>query len=1017
EVASKEYTVTVDTTVDAGKPEIVTDLDGDSTITTTVDPKDVTKVEVIDPKTGKEIPGLTVKGPDADGKVVIEGKIPAGVDPELKVTDKVGNEVTTPITDKTPAATVFVDGYEDNVDGQGKVTTPSNIESGDFTNDNTPVISGTATNAKTVDVYIDGKLVGTATVGTDGKWSLPELTTPLSEGPHTITAKATNGAGKEVGSNEYTVTVDTKIDAGKPHIEMDKEGNVTITTTVDPDDHVTKVEIVDKDGNPVLDVDTKEPLVGTPDAEGNVKIEGKLPPEVTTPELKVTDKAGNTTKVPTPFILEDEAFIGKIVAGSDTTATYTVGTQPINGTVTIDSKTGEYTYTPNKDFSGGDTFTVSVSDDNGEVKEIMVPIFVTAVADAPSITESMEFDVGELALNKYVWNNINGKITIGGKEYEFDGSKTGGNGSGNGINPTTLVEGINALLANKDKDGERKPAVEDQTTILKDPDVKAGSAVLINGLVYLEEGKTYTYKGQADDSGMIIIGNGLSSQYVSWAGPTGGQHSSVFTVEKTGFYDFNLYVHNETGKGNFDFKVTEENGADVKYYPSAEAIQKELPGFIQLGDKDTANGFYDMKFGYAGYETDKIKLEKIHAKLADVDGSETLTVTLSNLPAGTKLTVTSVDNQGNEVLVEVTADSNGQIILTGKDNVVEFKDFELELPKDAKVGTETINVEVTATEKSNGDSKSDSFDFEVTVKDPADLITTMKVETAGNGDDDIAGIDGSHNVLVGDQGGVQTNFVAGHDYNVAVVLDVSGSMYYSMGDTNRMAVAKEGLKLFVSQMANHQGEINFTLITFDFDAKAYGTFKVTQDNLQEVWDKIDSIPKENKGTSPEAGFDLANTWFNQQTNNFENQTYFITDGDPSGKEQYHWDNRDAKFKPLAEQSKVFAVGLGEVHVDNVKRYDNTDEFGNKIENWSKDNTGSAQVLQDKEALISYLIGGSENFKPAEAGNDKVTGGNGHDILFGDAINTNHLQWDGRDSIKHPQYSGYSTLIDYLKATV
>ena len=292
EVASKEYTVTVDTTVDAGKPEIVTSTDGTSTITTTV-PKDVDKsgVKVIDPKTGKEIPGLTVNGPDKDGKVTITGKVPAGVTPELKVTDKVGNEVTTPITDKTAPATVSVDGYEDNVGNA-----PENIGLDKSTNDNKPVISGSATNAKTVEVTITDSagqvLKKTATVGADGKWSLPQLTEVLADGKVTITAKATNGAGKETSSNVYTVTVDTAVDAGQPEIITDKGGTSTITTTVDPKD-VTKVEVIDPT--------TKQPipgLVGTPDPiTGEVKITGKIPAGVT-PELKVTDGAGNEKQVP-----------------------------------------------------------------------------------------------------------------------------------------------------------------------------------------------------------------------------------------------------------------------------------------------------------------------------------------------------------------------------------------------------------------------------------------------------------------------------------------------------------------------------------------------------------------------------------------------------------------------------------------------------------------------------------------------------------------------------------------------
>ncbi|GAA5102625.1 BapA/Bap/LapF family prefix-like domain-containing protein [Wohlfahrtiimonas larvae] len=292
-VTSNTYEVTVDTKVDAGKPEIVTDLDGDSTITTTVDPEDVTKVEVIDPTTKQPIPGLVVKGPDDKGQVIITGKVPTDVMPELKVTDNVGNEKQVPIVDQTPKATVEVTGYDDN---EGSIQ--GNVESGKATDDNTPVISGTATNAKTVEVTItdaEGQvLTKTATVE-DGKWSLPELTEVLADGKVTITAVAKDALGRPVTSNTYEVIVDTKVDAGKPEIVTDLDGDSTITTTVDPKD-VTKVEIVDKDGNPILDVKTGEPLVGKPDPiTGEVKIEGKIPKGIE-PELKVTDHVGNEGK-------------------------------------------------------------------------------------------------------------------------------------------------------------------------------------------------------------------------------------------------------------------------------------------------------------------------------------------------------------------------------------------------------------------------------------------------------------------------------------------------------------------------------------------------------------------------------------------------------------------------------------------------------------------------------------------------------------------------------------------------
>ena len=545
----------------------------------------------------------------------------------------------------------------------------------------------------------------------------------------------------EEGTGSVTIP-----DTTAPQVEVvvGEDGKITITypKDVNPETIETGKITVDGPEGPIT-VDFDAPVTND---KGEVIITGQVPTgvdgevTVTVPEGSYEDKAGNPgeegngqgvvdSNLPIASAeelkaTEDTNATGIIVAsdpkGYRLTYTLDPANKPGKGEVIVNKDTGEYTYIPDHNYSGEDSFKVIVSNGNGGTTVVEVPVSIEAVADTPLVTESMDFNVGELTLNRYVWKDINGKMTIGGKVYDFNGNATGGNGNGNGINPTTLVEGINALLANKDKGGERKPILEDQTTTLKDPDVKAGEAVLINGLVYLEEGTTYTYKGQADDSGMIIIGNGFSSQYVSWAGPTGGEHSKVFTVDKTGFYDFNLYVHNESNIGNYDFKVTEENGTDVKYYPSVEAIQNELPDFIQLGDKDTANGLYEMKYGYAGSETDTIKLEKINAKLTDTDGSEILSVILSGLPKGTTLTVDSFDKDGNKIATEVYKDNDGKGIIsfTGGEGVVEYKDFVLTLPEGADVGSKPVTVEVIATEKSKpNDPASDSFTFDLTVKD------------------------------------------------------------------------------------------------------------------------------------------------------------------------------------------------------------------------------------------------------------------------------------------------------------
>ncbi|MEQ1275568.1 tandem-95 repeat protein, partial [Acinetobacter ursingii] len=62
---------------------------------------------------------------------------------------------------------------------------------------------------------------------------------------------------------------------------------------------------------------------------------------------------------------------------------YTVSTNPSHGTVSIDPATGGYTYTPNANYNGSDSFEVTVADGKGGSTTVTVPVTVTAVNDAP----------------------------------------------------------------------------------------------------------------------------------------------------------------------------------------------------------------------------------------------------------------------------------------------------------------------------------------------------------------------------------------------------------------------------------------------------------------------------------------------------------------------------------------------------------------------------------------------------------------------------------------------------------
>ena len=81
---------------------------------------------------------------------------------------------------------------------------------------------------------------------------------------------------------------------------------------------------------------------------------------------------------------EDTPISGTLVATDvdSPTLTYRLGTQAANGTVVVNPD-GSYTYTPNPDFNGTDSFTFTASDGSGGSNTATVSLTVAAVNDPP----------------------------------------------------------------------------------------------------------------------------------------------------------------------------------------------------------------------------------------------------------------------------------------------------------------------------------------------------------------------------------------------------------------------------------------------------------------------------------------------------------------------------------------------------------------------------------------------------------------------------------------------------------
>ncbi|PMM37509.1 Ig-like domain-containing protein [Vibrio lentus] len=84
---------------------------------------------------------------------------------------------------------------------------------------------------------------------------------------------------------------------------------------------------------------------------------------------------------------EDTPVNGTLSASDEDgdSLSFTKSTDPSNGTVVVDEN-GDWTYTPNENYNGDDSFTVEVSDGQGGTDTITVNIGVTPINDVPTLT-------------------------------------------------------------------------------------------------------------------------------------------------------------------------------------------------------------------------------------------------------------------------------------------------------------------------------------------------------------------------------------------------------------------------------------------------------------------------------------------------------------------------------------------------------------------------------------------------------------------------------------------------------
>lgn len=353
------------------------------------------------------------------------------------------------------------------------------------------------------------------------------------------------------------------------------------------------------------------------------------------------------------------------------------------------------------------------------------------MADKPDLNIGNN-TVNSLGLTKETWTSLTGLGT-----------------NGNGI----TGDALKTVFANSGN------ASSSQTTtnVQSDASVVGGSGSKTSGLIYLEAGKTYTFSGSADDSLLVAIG-GKNVVTATWG--AGGTVAGSYTPSVSGYYTLEIYHANQSGPGSYDVNVKVGSGAvgdlnstTLPMYPNITALEN---AGVSVSDLHGSNGqgYYDGFKLNEGPENGSVKLVGISSNLIDTDGSETLTVKLSGIPAGSVLS----DNAGHSLTVGATAvDVSGWNLgsLAIKPPAYYYGQFD-------------VKVSSTSTETVGGSTATNEGTLKVTV-----YPQTYTTSNLGSDNDTVSGTV-NNDLVVADVTGLHV--VAGKDYNIAFIVDTSGSM-------------------------------------------------------------------------------------------------------------------------------------------------------------------------------------------------------------------------------------------------
>ena len=361
----------------------------------------------------------------------------------LDVESAPSNAANIDVDTVTPKPTI--DKITDNVEGgvyHGDVK-------GGLTNDNRPVFEGSAEKGAFIELFDNGKVIGTTKAGEDGKWTI-QPKEPMADGKHNMVVQATDLAGNRSRSDQTSSDVDTTPGVVKITAVCDdvagyngKVGNILGVNNGLTNDSTPTIKGTAKPGTTITIKDSDKVI------EGNIKYDTDGSWEFT-PKTSFADGKHELTAIATSKTTGAQSVSNKAAIDVDTTIRIelTEVTPIAEGTTP-----GAHISTPTiimNTISRGNHIPTTTGDDYVKVKD-----WVSNRANINLCDGNDTLAIGRLVENGVVINagRGNDKITIG--EYLKGSLVNLGEGGANIVRTRIagISDEINAAFIIKDKNG------------------------------------------------------------------------------------------------------------------------------------------------------------------------------------------------------------------------------------------------------------------------------------------------------------------------------------------------------------------------------------------------------------------------------------------------------------------------------------------------------------------------------------------------------------------------------------